>query len=174
MITVAIVIILTSIALPNLKGFLIENRVDNEVSELHRLLLAARNTAINESRNVTVCPLNADRDNCTNLNNWSGIIGVIYFVNGAQESFIVRQKDAIKEDDRLIFQFNSLTYNSRGQLVINIANPPPVAIFSYCPKNHDNYARGIEVSISGRSYITVDQNNNGIDQVRAGGNIVCP
>ncbi|MCI2283147.1 prepilin-type N-terminal cleavage/methylation domain-containing protein [Colwellia sp. MSW7] len=57
MVAISIVAIMTTIALPSLNTFIVKMRVDNEISELQRLLLTARNLAINTGKNTTVCPL---------------------------------------------------------------------------------------------------------------------
>ncbi len=166
MVTVAIISILTAIALPSLNSFLIKMRVDNEISELQRLLLTARNAAINEGRDVSVCPLAGNA--CSGVNNWSGIIGVV------SPDGVLKEKEAITDGDILKFPFNGLTYNAIGRLTINIANPPPNAVFSYCPQNNFDYARAILVIVSGRTYVSFDENNDGIDESRAGVGITCP
>ena len=77
MVAIAVAAILSAIALPRLNVFLIQMRVDNEVSELQRLLLTARNMAINTGKNTTVCPLSGT--SCTT--NWHNEISV--FTNDA-------------------------------------------------------------------------------------------
>ena len=57
MIGIAIVGILTTIALPQINDFTVSLRVDREISELNRLILTARNGAINSGNNVIICPL---------------------------------------------------------------------------------------------------------------------
>ena len=67
MITIAIAGIAIAIAVPNLSTFLLQMRVDNEVSEIQRLLMTTRNAAINSGIPATLCPLAAD-DTCQNNN----------------------------------------------------------------------------------------------------------
>ena len=57
MVAIAVVSILSAIALPSMNDLLVKMRVDNEISEMQRLLLTARNTAINTGKFTTVCPL---------------------------------------------------------------------------------------------------------------------
>mgnify|MGYP000380327780 CR=1 FL=1 len=57
LIGIFIIGILTAVAVPSLGSFMLQSRVDNEISELQRLLLTARNSAVNSGKNVTVCPL---------------------------------------------------------------------------------------------------------------------
>ena len=59
MVGISIVAILVTIGLPAINDFSIKMRVDGEISQINRLLLTARNTAINNEVSVTVCPLAA-------------------------------------------------------------------------------------------------------------------
>lgn len=146
-------------------------RVDNEISEMQRLLLTARNMAINTGRNTTVCPLTSGV--CTT--NWQNEISV--FTNGdnavatnntfADPDALIKVKDAIKTGDRLQFTNVSVIYAPSGQLITAQGS------FSYCPQNADEASRGIDLSISGRSYISSDTDNDGKDENRNGNEIAC-
>ena len=59
LIGIAILGIIIAISLPSFSSFLVKTRVDNEISELHRLVSNARNAAINSGKNVTLCPLSS-------------------------------------------------------------------------------------------------------------------
>ena len=76
MVAIAVVAILSATALPKLNDFLLKMRVDDEISEIQRLLLAARNMAINTGKNTTICPLTGN--SCTN--NWQNEISVLLTV----------------------------------------------------------------------------------------------
>ncbi|MBU2869398.1 GspH/FimT family pseudopilin [Colwellia sp. E2M01] len=166
MITITIAGIALAIALPSLGGFLAQMRVDNEVVSLQRLLLTARNTAINTGANVEVCPLKND-DTCNDVNDWTGRIGVVSSINGDD---LIKEKEAIKTGDKLQFTStsNSITYSPSGQLINTV-----IGTFNYCPKSYDDYSRGIDLSLAGRTYLSTDVNGDGKDQDRAGKNIVC-
>jgi len=161
MVTLAIAGIITAIALPNLGEFIVKMRVGNEVSEMQRLLMTARNMAINTEQNVTVCPMNANA--CTGANNWLGNIGVI-----AADGTVVKQKEAINSGDNLVFAANSITYSATG-----LSNNNNIATFSYCPKGKVKLSRGVTITISGRSYLSEDINGDGRHQDRTGANIDC-
>ena len=172
MVAIAVVAILTAIALPSMNNFLVKMRVDNEISEMQRLLLTARNIAINTGRNTTVCPLSGGA--CSN--NWQDEISV--FTNGvntlatnntfAAPDELVKVKDAIQTGDQLLYALNSIIYTPDGRLLTASAN------FSYCPQNDSDSARGIDISLSGRSYTSSDTDNDGKDEDRNGNEIVCP
>ncbi|KGJ91851.1 GspH/FimT family pseudopilin [Colwellia psychrerythraea] len=161
MITVAIGAIAVTIAIPSLSSFTAKMRVDNEVSELQRLLLTTRNAAINSGQNASLCSLQAN-DTCQNINNWAGRVGVVS-IDG-----LIREREAIQAGDRLQFAFNSVTYNPSGQLSNN-----NIGLFTYCPRGLTDYSRGIDLSLSGRPYLSSDNNGDGKDQDRNNNNIVC-
>ena len=94
LIGIAIIGILTAIAGPSLGQFMVQSRVDNEVSEIHRLLLAARNSAINSGKNVTICPLSGTT--CTT--NWQNEISV--FINS--DNTLANNSNYVSANEELI------------------------------------------------------------------------
>ena len=173
MVAIGVIAILSVIALPSLNNFMVKMRVDNEITEMHRLLLTARNMAINTGKNTTVCPLSNGQ--CTS--NWQNEISV--FTNNSNNiatnsSFaapdkLVKTKAAIKSGDKLQFTNASVIYAPSGRLLI-----PTVSLtFRYCPKNNADESRGIDLSISGRSYLSSDTDNDGTDEDRSGSEISC-
>jgi type IV fimbrial biogenesis protein FimT/type IV fimbrial biogenesis protein FimU len=172
MVAIAIISILSAIALPSMGNFLVKMRVDNEISEIQRLLLTARNMAINTGRNTTVCPLSSSGA-CTN--NWHNEISV--FTNSdnalttnnnfAAPDELIKIKEEIKSGDKLQFTQNSIIYTPDGRLLTASAD------FSYCPKDKADQSRGISISLSGRSYTSSDTDNDDKDEDRSGNEIVC-
>lgn len=171
MVAIAVAAIVSAIALPSLNTFIVKMRVDNEISEMQRLLLTARNMAINTGKNTTVCPLAGGV--CTT--NWQNQISV--FTNsdnliGSNNTFaapdeLIKIKDSIQAGDRFQFSQASVIYAPTGRLVSAPAN------FSYCPYGEEDSSRGINVSASGRSYTSSDNDKDGKDENRTGGSIVC-
>lgn len=172
-VAIAVVAILSTIALPSMSEFLIKMRVDNQITEMQRLLLTARNVAINTGKNTTVCPLSSGV--CTT--NWQNEVSV--FTNDANtlansNSFaandeLVKVREPIRSGDQLQFAHVSVIYSPSGQLVA----PTVVGSFKYCPENNANKSRGIDLSISGRSYISADIDDDGKDEDRGGDEITC-
>jgi len=161
MVTISVAGVLTAIALPNLNEFLVRMRVDNEVIEIQRLLLTARNAAINSGQNAQLCPLAAN-NTCLNSIDWTGRIGVV------SSDGLIKEKAAISTGDELEFAFNGITYNPAGQLTNN-----NFGTFSYCPKGYSGHSRGVEVTLSGRSSISSDNDGDGFDKDRTGTKISC-
>jgi prepilin-type N-terminal cleavage/methylation domain-containing protein len=171
MVGLAIVGILAAIGLPNLSNFTTKLRVDNEISDLNRLILTARNTAINSGQNVTICPLSSSLV-CTS--NWQNKISVFIDdnINKTYETAVnerlIKVKSSITTNDKLQFAADSLTFTPDGRLLANGGNT-----FKYCPKGHTDLSRGIIVSSSGRSYKTSDTDNDGKDEDRSNNEITC-
>ena len=171
MVTVAILAIVTAVALPNFDDFIRRTRVDNEVSELHRLLLTARNSAINTDQNVTICGID-NSSKCTTGSGWKNEIVVFIDANNNStldaDEEVFKRKAAATTGDRLEFTSASIIYTPSGRTTVDTSGT-----FKYCPNEHVDDSRGIEISASGRVYATTDQNNDGKDQTRDGSNFTC-
>ena len=171
MISVSITSILAVIAIPNYNDFIIKMRVDNEISQLHRMLLITRNTAINSGQKAIVCPLNNNNE-CSGQ--WENQLSVFIDTNDNKSlddiESVLKIREAITEGDQLIYGKNRMmiTFKPTGQLS-GLAN----GTFRYCPKNYPNHARGIIVARSGRVYQSSDIDNNGIDENRGKTEINC-
>ncbi|MBA6391649.1 GspH/FimT family pseudopilin [Colwellia sp. BRX10-3] len=170
---IAIIGILTAIASPSLSQFMVQSRVDNEVSEIHRLILAARSSAINSGRNVTLCPLSGT----TCSANWQNELSVFInsdntlannnsFVSANEE--LIKVKGKINTGDKLQFSQNLIIFAPTGRLISGGNGN-----FSYCPKGNNDLSRGVEISLSGRIYATSDTDNDGKDENRNGTEVNC-
>ena len=173
MISITITSILASIALPNFNDFIVQLRVDNEISRLGRLLLVARNHSINSAENVIICPL-AINGTCTT--NWDEELSVFIDSNNnkkldsANNELLITTKSPIKTGDILKYatRRNKITYQATGHL-FGLSN----GTFRYCPKGYENKSRGIVIARSGRFYATTDNNADGIDETRSNVIIQC-
>ncbi len=174
MVTTVIFATTIGIALPNLNQFIAANRVDNEISLIHRMLFVARNTALNENKAVTLCPLN-NKNICEN--NWQKPISVFTDSNN-NKTFepingerLISIKSSIKQGDILKYGNTriGLTYASTGHLSGWGQN----ATFSYCPKNYPDESRAIVVSIIGRIYQSSYNEKKQIEQTRSGKKVTC-
>jgi type IV fimbrial biogenesis protein FimT len=174
LVSLAILLSVLAIGVPSLNNFIVSMRVDNEISLLHRMLLFARNSAINNELYVTICPLN-DSNICTD--NWQGQLSVFSDINknrvyeANNDELLLKVKPAIKNNDKLQYgqRRNALIYGPTGHLVIWGGN----ATFKYCPENHTDKSRGLVVSTSGRVYETTYNNRYEQDTNRSGGKLVC-
>jgi type IV fimbrial biogenesis protein FimT len=170
LISVSIIGVLLMVALPNLSSYLVKSRVDNEISELHRLILTARNAAINSGKNVTLCPLSSGNVCGTN---WQNELSV--FNNTADNTKfdstteqVVKVRAKIATGDTLKLSQTSLVYSPTGRLISGNNS-----VFTYCPKDHADLARGIDISLSGRVYASQDTDNDDKDEDRSGNEFSC-
>ena len=173
-VVLAILLSLTTIAVPSLTEFTVKLKVDNEIRQLQRLLLLARNNAINLEQNVTLCPLST-LNTCTT--NWHLLLSV-FTDNNKNKVFepmlnerIIQVKSAIEAEDKLQYAKyrNALIYNPLGSLAIWGGN----GTFKYCPKDHGTFSRGIIISVTGKAYVTSDMNHDGQDENRRKKIIIC-
>lgn len=172
MVTIAVVAILASVMLPNYSTFLNNMRLDNQISELHRMLLATRNIAINSGENATLCPIN-EANRC--VSDWQ--LSLIVFIdknnNGIYEAnneVILKYKNGVPDGDKLIYgkHRDKIVYQPTGNLG-GLNN----GTFRYCTKLAPDKAKGIVVARSGRIYMTSDINGDGYDQNRSYKRISC-
>jgi len=173
MVGVAMLGIISAIALPNLNEFLIKMRTDNQISELNRMILTARNTAVNMGQTTTLCPLAAD-NSCSN--NWGDQLSVFIDLDN-DEVFdlvdgetLVKIKAAIGDMDRLQYSQNEpVTYEATG--LISTTNGD----FVFCPEDEAGWNRGISIGASGRATSSSDLDGDDDDEFRATPNsaIVC-
>ena len=85
LITLALMGILAAWGLPSFQALGERSAVASEVNRLQTALTLARNTAITRRSDVTVCPINEDRNDClSGTNNWSGEL--VVFIGKPSES----------------------------------------------------------------------------------------
>ena len=173
LIGIVIIGLLIAISSPNLREFIVQLRVDNEVSSLHRLILSARNVAINSGKNVTLCPLNGN----TCGTNWHNELSVFTNSNNTlidnktydvTQEAIIKIKAGINNGDSLTFSQSIIIFSPTGRLLSGGNGR-----FSYCPKDNSEASRGIEISLSGRVYATSDTDSDGTDENRNGMDVSC-
>lgn len=170
-VSVSVTSILAAIAVPNLNDFIVRMRVDNEISQLHRMLLLARNTAINHGQNTILCPLDSNSQ-CTTQ--WQNELSIFVDINDNKQldvnEKIISTRAAINIEDKLVYgkTRNKVTYKPIGHLS-GLSN----GTFRYCPKNHEKLSRGIVVARSGRVYQSSDVDSDGIDENRGNKEINC-
>jgi type IV fimbrial biogenesis protein FimT/type IV fimbrial biogenesis protein FimU len=181
LITISILGIVTAIAMPNISEFVVRTRVDNEISSIHRLILNARNAAVNTGKNVTVCPLLSN--SCST--NWQAELSVftndantladnkVYNndgneSNGSADEKLIRTKAAIKASDKLKFDDTIIIFSPTGRAVSG-GN----STFTYCPSDYPSLGKSLYISLSGRVYSSEDTDNDGIDEDRSNTEVSC-
>tara|TARA_R110000737_G_scaffold127181_1_gene159683 strand:- start:101 stop:688 length:588 start_codon:yes stop_codon:yes gene_type:complete len=160
LIGIAIVAIIAAVAMPSLSSFLVKMRVDNQISEIQRMILTARNSAVNMGQRTTLCPLAAN-NSCTN--NWQNALSV--FIDLNQDNILdandtlIKVKPAVVAGDNLRYSINApLSYQPTGVIVAGSNGN-----FIYCPSEVE-FRRGISISPSGRATASSDLDNDDIDE----------
>lgn len=173
-VSTVILAILATIAIPNFSFFLAKSRVDNEIAQLHNLLLVARNHAVNLEMPITLCPLN-EQQKCHS--NWQAELSVFIDLNdnktfepGSNET-LLRVKPPVSEGDKLQYGLyrKRIKYAPTGRTTGWGSN----GTFKYCPKNFNSLARGIVIATSGRLYLSDDIDDDGKHENRSGVEIQC-
>ncbi|NQY87311.1 MAG: type II transport protein GspH [Colwellia sp.] len=171
MVSISVTSILAAMALPSYSDFIVKMRVDNEISQLYRMLLITRNAAINSGHKAIICPLD-NSFQCTAQ--WQKELSVFVDVNGNKKfdanEKVISIRAEINTGDKLVYGKGrkKITFKPTGQLS-GLAN----GTFRYCPSNYKKYSRGIVVARSGRVYQSSDIDNDGIDENRGNKQINC-
>jgi type IV fimbrial biogenesis protein FimT len=171
MISLAIVSILTAIAIPSMRDMYLRNLAQSTLSQLAQLVLIARNEAIGQRVPTTLCP-SADGHTCSGT--WDR--GVLLFT----DRNLNRQLDS---DDRILrwsaplveqgeLQWRSLRqaiqFNPRGMPHGTVGN------FVYCPaRGRSELGAARILSFQGRLRKGTDGNHDGIVETSQGNNIRC-
>ena len=103
LISVSILIILASIAIPNFQILIAQHRLENQISRLFKSLYLARQFAVTNSTNVTLCPLINNR--CQK--DWNEPITI--FTDNNLNLALDSNEDVIFEIDNT-FHKDNLTY----------------------------------------------------------------
>ena len=174
MVSCSILLILIMIAVPNFNEFITKFRVDSQITQLHRLLLITRNSAINYNQDVTLCPLNESLA-CTV--NWQNELSVFIdfndngILNPNSNEKVIKVKTAVKSGVQLQYGLNrnKVKFSATGRTTGWGSN----GTFKVCPKKDVQFSRAIIVATSGRFYLSSDTDDDGKDENRSGAEIVC-
>jgi type IV fimbrial biogenesis protein FimT len=119
---------------------------------------------------VITCPLESGV--CTA--NWQNQLTT--FIDNDNNGIFLAANDTLVKIKAANTSGDIITY--AGQTSINFSPTGVLSSiasqFTYCPISDNSLARAIVLSPSGRTYVTTDANNDGKDEFRLGGNVVCP
>ena len=73
LITITVLGVLTAIALPNLRDFVVSNRLSSQVNGFIGLINLARSEAIARGQSVLICAKRAADDECSNAQSWANL-----------------------------------------------------------------------------------------------------
>jgi type IV fimbrial biogenesis protein FimT len=168
MITIAIAAILLTAVGPNIQSILVTNQVAGSINNVSSIIRFARNRAINEQTEVTVCP-SSDFSNCAT--NWA--LPKIVFIdtdnNGQINGIEARlaSTEPLPEtlsvsgiNGTLIFDDDGSTRDARS--------------ITICHNNNDTrFARAVLIAQFGRVSISADSNGDGVAEDVTGAALTC-
>jgi type IV fimbrial biogenesis protein FimT len=160
MVTIVIVSILLTIAVPSFRDLMIKSRLSGQVQEFYGVISFARSEAIKRGNYVSICK-SADGSSCGG--NWSD--GWIVFANNDNDSpavvdggeTLLRVFPALPNGDTLNANNNFTNYVTFDRF--GMANN--VGTFVFCANSDESKARAIVVTKT-RPRIATDTDGNGI------------
>jgi Tfp pilus assembly protein FimT len=151
MVTVAVVGVLASFALPAVKDYLATGSVRSASSDFYAALLAARSEAIKQRTSVVVAPLATGPWST----GWTVKVG----------SNLYQQTDALRSDINALVlgssvgaTATSITYGSNGR----VTSGAQTVIF-YSPTQTRIFARCVSIETNGLPRVRIDNNNTASD-----------
>ena len=151
MVTLLVLGILVSIAVPSMRDTIIKNRVVSEVNLLVAALNAARSESIKRGRSVSLLKSGNWQDGWTMFED-SGVYGSI----DGSDAVIKVSNGFGSSTDTLTFSRDFIRFTSTGFADL-------AGIFLLCTSDKDTgYARAIYISSTGRVRLSSDTNGNGI------------
>jgi type IV fimbrial biogenesis protein FimT len=172
LITLALLAILSFIAVPGIQSLIIKNASTTSANQIASLVRYARKEAVFRNTNVTLCP-SIDGLSCSN-SEWNE--GVLLFTDQNSNSK-VDELDVVKRFAQPFLNSGSLTwrslrnkvqFNSRGAVMGTAGS------FVYCPDNKDaQMGASLVLSFQGRIRNGHDSNKNGIPETGSNKDIVC-
>ena len=170
MVTMAIVTIMATVAIPSFMTMSQDNRLAMRHNDFLGTLNLARNEAVTRSRSVTICKWGIN-DDC-NGQEWED--GWIVFVDINRNTMvdsneIIRVYPPLTNNNTLRGSntaANQIVFNPQGML-------PAIGKLTFCDSRGANHARGLILSRSGQARVAQDSDDDGTRDDN-GTNLVCP
>ena len=147
LVTLAIAVILLSLAVPNFIAFVQNNRLATQANDLVTMLNYARSEAVKRNQSITVCSRDSDTD-CLGTTNWDN--GLLVFVDTNVDGVadpgevILQVRQGLEGGNTLRAGRPDVTYQSTG------FSPGSNTTFRLCDARGTATAREIVVSMQGR------------------------
>lgn len=111
MVTLSIVAIVVSIALPSMSNMIDSTRMSGYANSLHKAISVARSEAIKRGLPVTICTSNSSQTDCGNSSGW-------------EQGWIVREVNTVIGRDPIILIYQPLKsgFTFHGDSTINTSN----------------------------------------------------
>ncbi len=170
LITLAIISILLSLGIPAFSDFLAKAESRHVSHTTHRMLAAARESAMDLERKIKFCGIDKTLE-CTN----EGFSQLAIFVD--------YNKDSILDDNDTLILVRDLSYSGNSKLSASLGkkyiqfkedgSASQAGSIIYCHPSYVHFSSRITVSMPGRSYIARDLNGDGIVELTSGKPISC-
>jgi len=144
MITLTVAAILTAIAVPSFRSFVLNVRRDSIVDSLVASLQYGRNQALNLDQNTSVCA-GTTGTSCTGGLWASGWMVVTAPANASSVRLATHTLSATAPALRAVNGNIAFTFNGKG-LVSNLSNPETMVV---CDSRGASYARAVEINTAG-------------------------
>lgn len=160
--TTAILAILSAVAVPSFSEMVQNHKSRNVIQMLQGLLQTARHHAIAHNNNVLLCK-SSDLINCGG--SWKS--GIIVFID-SDSNLMVSDDDTVLRTIHEPFEEGQLFWRSFGnkpylEFLPSGRTNYQNGTFTYCIDPSDTEkARGISVTVTGRTQLAFDRNNDGI------------
>jgi len=164
---IAILGIVTAIAVPSFQTISINSNLSTETNDLVSSLRLARSEAAKQGQDVTVCSANAGLTACSGSADWSTgwlVIdggGNVILAREALPASTATEMAIVGAQGSIVFNRNGFSTSAR---TIKLCGP----------NNAATRARGVIVSVDGRVRLATDSDSNSIVEDRSGTDLGCP
>ncbi len=171
LIALAVLSILSFIAIPGLSSFIEKQRAETAMRQMAGLVRMARNEAVATRHPTTLCP-SVDGRQCSS--NWNR--GVLLFTDDNQNSEVDTGDKVVRYLPEFLEQGDLSWRSLRNKVQFDIRGLPrgTVGSFVYCPASKDQtIARSLVINFQGRIRPGRDSNGDGIRETGSHKNISC-
>lgn len=174
MITVVIASILAATAIPSFNNMIKNGRTMSVYNGLVSELSYARSEAVKRSQNVSVCARASDTSCASTTSDWSD--GWLVYVETINNSSLDNGEEILRVNQKLV---NDLTLNAHdfsNTTVITYrprGNTSSPGYFTVCDDRGSDYAKAVNILITGAVRKAVDANDNDIVEDMSGTDINC-
>ncbi len=180
---IVIAAILLMVAIPSFKDTSVRNNIESQISELHAALSLARSEAVSRNTTVSICR-SANQTACLSGTTWQQ--GWIVFVDDVTTNGSLDVGEEIIKVHEQLSNANDLTltdgaaknfikFGNKGMIRSDGGGDFQNGTFRLCrPGEPATYARGLNITVTGRAYRSRDNNADGIHEDNAGANLTCP
>lgn len=165
MITLAVVIILAAIALPNFRNMILNSRLSSATNALHNALVIGRLHAIETQHPVTICPFPDSASSTLKCgNDWNkGVLVIVPAVSSSTTDTVIdSERSFTGHSVSLTSSSTGFSFNGRGMLDQNV-------FFNLCDGRGSSSAWNVEALIGGA---VLTSPSPGV--ALAGGSLSCP